>query len=142
MTDPVQEAIERLLPMFHKAWAASQIPPGACPATTRGFSMTDEDASELWCELRAGHTGDHEVDNYMHKARWKGEVPPPVPYIPPGPCPHTTSVKPASSNGPQTLYALCDLRAGHDGQHEATSDEHGYYRWSDPMPAPTATPHA
>ena len=42
-----------------------------------------------------------------------------------------TSVKPASSNGPQTLYALCDLRAGHDGQHEAASDEHGYYRWTD-----------
>ena len=51
--------------------------------------------------------------------------------VPPGPCPHTRII-----TGDRPLYALCDLRAGHDGQHEAESDEHGYYRWTDPTPDP------
>ena len=50
--------------------------------------------------------------------------------IPPGPCGAIQKVPPPSSNGPQSLYALCDLRAGHTGQHEAYDDDWGTYRWT------------
>lgn len=50
--------------------------------------------------------------------------------IPPGPCPATEHVPAPTSNGPQNLVALCDLRAGHTGQHEADDINLGHFRWS------------
>lgn len=50
--------------------------------------------------------------------------------IPPGPCPATEQVPAPTSNGPQNLVALCDLRAGHTGQHEADDINHGHFRWT------------
>lgn len=55
--------------------------------------------------------------------------------ITPGPCPAIKPIPPLSSNGPQNLYGLCDLRAGHTGQHEVISDEYGEFRWTDDAPA-------
>jgi len=61
----------------------------------------------------------------------------------PGPCPANTEfVDPAvtidgATVGARTLRALCDLRAGHAGQHEAEDAEWGHFRWSDPVPADT-----
>jgi len=51
--------------------------------------------------------------------------------IPAGPCPAHADMP---WLGPQGSYALCDLRAGHAGQHEAESPERGNYRWSDNPP--------
>lgn len=50
--------------------------------------------------------------------------------IPPGPCRATEQVPAPTSNGPQNLVALCDLRAGHAGQHEADDINHGHFRWT------------
>jgi hypothetical protein len=59
--------------------------------------------------------------------------------ITPGPCPAVTEF---GHQGPyfeghpdpntlRTLRALCDLRAGHAGQHEAESEQWGNFRWTD-----------
>lgn len=50
--------------------------------------------------------------------------------IPAGPCPATERLPVLDPDRPKTLYALCDLRAGHAGQHEAEDTEHGHFRWS------------
>lgn len=56
--------------------------------------------------------------------------------IPPGPCPEVSEFGHAGpyADGinpePRTLRALCDLRAGHAGQHEAYDDDWGTYRWT------------
>lgn len=135
MTDLVQETIERLLPIIHKAWAAGLIPPGPCPSTTlSGWAPDGEEPQTYWCWLRAGHVGDHETDDGIHHARWKNDTPLPAPHIPPGPCPHTHVI-----GGDRNLYALCDLRAGHAGQHEAGTEGVGHCRWSAPAPAPVPT---
>jgi hypothetical protein len=54
----------------------------------------------------------------------------------PGPCPATTNFKRTSESdggafSARMMVALCDLRAGHEGQHEAQSDFGGHYRWTD-----------
>lgn len=53
--------------------------------------------------------------------------------IPSGPCPATDVIPRLHPDGsPWPLHALCDLRAGHDGQHEAEDEQWwGYFRWSD-----------
>lgn len=57
--------------------------------------------------------------------------------IPPGPCAAFTEFghEAIFANGndtPRQLRALCDLRAGHGGQHEAEDPEWGNFRWTDP----------
>lgn len=54
--------------------------------------------------------------------------------IPPGPCPANTDLMNPVPDGPMHLRALCDLRAGHAGQHEASDTVWGHYRWSERMP--------
>lgn len=48
-----------------------------------------------------------------------------------GPCPAVEPIPNLSPNGPQNLHALCDLRAGHAGQHEVHDETHGHFRWSE-----------
>jgi len=57
--------------------------------------------------------------------------------IPAGPCPATHVIPLLDPAGnPKPLHALCDLRAGHVGQHEAEDKQWGHFRWSDtPSPA-------
>jgi hypothetical protein len=67
--------------------------------------------------------------------------------IPPGPCPEASEFGQAGpyADGvnpePRTLRALCDLRAGHAGQHEAYDDDWGTYRWTrtDMLPSARCT---
>lgn len=52
---------------------------------------------------------------------------------PPGPCPATHVIPRLHPDGsPWPLHALCDLRAGHVGQHEAEDGlgEWGHFRWT------------
>ena len=60
--------------------------------------------------------------------------------VAPGPCGATETVPSPYPEGPRELQALCDLRAGHAGQHEASSEQWGTFRWSTPAavvePAP------
>lgn len=53
----------------------------------------------------------------------------------PGPCPVEgiiPRVRPDGSSWP--LHALCDLRAGHAGQHEADDEQWGHFRWTEEPP--------
>jgi hypothetical protein len=60
--------------------------------------------------------------------------------VAPGPCPAVTDFghQGAYFDGvtpePRTLRALCDLRAGHPGQHEAEDEQWGHFRWTDKPP--------
>jgi hypothetical protein len=62
--------------------------------------------------------------------------------ITPGPCPATKDfghegIFAAGNPKPRTLRALCDLRAGHAGQHEAEDEQWGNFRWTDEPPTDT-----
>jgi hypothetical protein len=55
----------------------------------------------------------------------------------PGPCPAVADVPYHPVGAPEferALKALCDLRAGHAGQHEVVDSTWGTCRWSDPFP--------
>jgi hypothetical protein len=56
--------------------------------------------------------------------------------IAPGPCPAWKEfghegIFSVGNPKPRTLRALCDLRAGHAGQHEAEDEQWGHFRWTD-----------
>ena len=58
--------------------------------------------------------------------------------ITPGPCRAEEQLPPWASEG-RRLHALCDLRAGHAGQHEAEDDQWGHFRWTDDAPVSGCT---
>lgn len=64
----------------------------------------------------------------------------------PGPCPAVTEFGHQGpffdgDAEPRLLRALCDLRAGHVGQHEAQDEQWGHFRWSDPVATGEAVQH-